>query len=318
MMSSLFAGITGLNANATAMRVIGDNIANVNTTAYKGNRATFANILSTSLGGEASLRSVGRGVEFWDAATQWTQGSLENTSSPTDLAVNGKGFFVVEDPQGSPLYTRAGQFHFDKLGYLVTPDDYKLQGYQIDSSGNLGGLTDIYIPGERTSPPANTSEMTFDINLNANASVGDTFTAAQTIYDSLGNAVPLTLTFTRAAAARTWTVAGSIPTTAGTGVTIGGNATLTMTFDADGNMAVPAAAPNPQVSLTLTNGATTPLSVAWALFDPDGNSYQDLTGYASESVVTFQYQNGYPPGTLRTVSVNEERGGRRPLTPTAS
>ncbi len=169
MMSSLFAGITGLNANATAMRVIGDNIANVNTTAYKSNRASFANILSTSLGGEASLKTVGRGVEFWDAATQWTQGSLENTSSPTDLAINGKGFFMVEDASGASFYTRAGQFHFDKNGYLVNPDSLKLQGYAIDADGNLGSLTDVFIPGERISPPAQTETMTFDINLNANA-----------------------------------------------------------------------------------------------------------------------------------------------------
>jgi flagellar hook protein FlgE len=305
MIASLYAGISGLRANATAMTVIGDNIANVNTTAFKGNRASFANVLSTSLGGDTSLRSVGRGVEFWDATTQWTQGSLENTSSPTDLAVNGKGFFIVEDPMGSSFYTRAGQFQFDKNGYMVNPDGYRLQGYQIDSSGNLGSLTDIYIPGERISPPAASTEMSLDINLNADAAVNETFSATQTVYDSLGNAIPLTLTFTRAAAAGTWTVSGSIPTTVGTGVTIGGAPTMTIQFDANGNMAVPAALPNPQIDLTLTNGSATPLNVTWALFDPDGNSYKDLTGYSSESVATFQYQNGYPAGTLRTISVDE-------------
>lgn len=304
MMSSLFAGITGLNANATAMRVIGDNIANVNTTAYKGNRASFANILSTSLGGEASLKTVGRGVEFWDAATQWTQGSLENTSSPTDLAINGKGFFMVEDAAGSSFYTRAGQFHFDKNGYLVNPDNLKLQGYQISADGNLGSLADIYIPGERISPPAATETLTFDINLNANAEENQTFTASQSVYDSLGNAIPLTLTFTRTATAGTWTVTGAIPATAGTGVTFGGNASMTVSFGPDGVMTAPAA--DVPVALALTNGATAPQTVNWDFLDDDGASFGDLTGYASESVATFQYQDGYPPGTLRGISVGED------------
>ena len=90
MIASLYAGISGLSANATAMTVIGDNIANVNTTAFKSNRSHFANILSASLGGDAATASVGRGVEFWGVNAQWTQGSLENSTSATDLAiVNG-------------------------------------------------------------------------------------------------------------------------------------------------------------------------------------------------------------------------------------
>jgi flagellar hook protein FlgE len=304
MMSSLFAGITGLNANATAMRVIGDNIANVNTTAYKGNRASFANILSTSLGGEASLKAVGRGVEFWEASTQWTQGSLENTSSPTDLAINGKGFFMVEDTAGAVYYTRAGQFHFDKAGYLVNPDNYRLQGYTIDTAGNIGGISDIFIPGERLSPPAATERMTFDINLDANADEDDTFTASQSVYDSLGNAIPLTLTFTRTATAGEWTVAGSIPTTAGSAVEFDGAASTTVRFDEDGAMTAPA--DDVAIELTLDNGAASPLEITWDLYDDESNSFGDLTGYASTSVATFQYQDGYPPGTLRSISVGED------------
>ena len=86
MIASLFAGISGLNTHAKAMNVIGDNIANVNTIAFKGNQSSFANVLSASLAGGSSESSVGRGVEFWGAMPSWTQGSLENTASPTDLA----------------------------------------------------------------------------------------------------------------------------------------------------------------------------------------------------------------------------------------
>ncbi|MDP4725947.1 MAG: flagellar basal body protein, partial [Desulfobacterales bacterium] len=76
MIGSLFAGISGLNANATAMTVVGDNIANVNTTAFKANRSSFANILSQSLGG-SSGNDIGRGVDFWGTTPTWSQGSLE-------------------------------------------------------------------------------------------------------------------------------------------------------------------------------------------------------------------------------------------------
>jgi flagellar hook protein FlgE len=303
MIASLYAGISGLSAQATAMTVIGDNIANVNTTAFKSNSSHFANILSNSLGGESATSGVGRGVEFWGASAQWTQGSLENSANSTDLAINGKGFFMVEDVSGSRFYTRAGSFSFDKEGYLVNPDGLKLQGYQLDRNGNIGSITDIYVPGERISPPSATTEFNFDINLSSAAVAGDTYTTSQTVYDSLGNAVPMTLTFTRQAAARTWAVTGSIPTTAGTGVTFGGAASTNIVFDASGAMTAPAA--DVAVAMALTNGATTPLSLTWDFYN-GAVSNGDVTGFSSTSGTTFQYQDGYPAGSLRSIGVSEE------------
>jgi flagellar hook protein FlgE len=302
MIASLYAGISGLSANATTMTVIGDNIANVNTTAFKSNRSHFANILSTSLGGESATAGVGRGVEFWGVNAQWTQGSLENSASATDLAINGKGFFMVQDANNSNYYTQTRNFTFDKQGYLVNPDGLRLQGYAIDTAGNLSSISDIYIPGERISPPVATTEFNFDINLSSAAGTGDTYTTAQTMYDSLGNAIPVTFTFTRQAAAQTWTVTGTIPSSAGTGVTFGGNPSMDVVFDSQGAMTSPAG--NVTLALALTNGAA-PLSIDWALVDANGNSYGDLTGYASESATTFQYQDGYPAGSLRSISVDE-------------
>jgi flagellar hook protein FlgE len=303
MIASLYAGISGLSAQATAMTVIGDNIANVNTTAFKSNTSHFANILSSSLGGESATSGVGRGVEFWGASAQWTQGSLENSANSTDLAINGKGFFMVEDTTGSRFYTRAGAFSFDKEGYLVNPDGLRLQAYQLDRNGNVGSIGDVYVPGERISPPSTTTEFNFDINLSSTAVAGDTYTTSQTVYDSLGNAVPMTLTFTRQAAARTWAVTGSIPTTAGTGVTFGGAASTNIVFDANGAMITPAA--DVTVAMALTNGATTPLSLTWDFYN-GAVSHGDVTGFSSTSGTTFQYQDGYPAGSLRSIGVDEE------------
>jgi flagellar hook protein FlgE len=302
MIASLYAGISGLSANATAMTVIGDNIANVNTTAFKGNRSHFANILSTSLGGESATGNVGRGVEFWGTNAQWTQGSLENSSSATDLAINGKGFFMVQDGGGADFYTRAGSFTFDKEGYLVNPDGMRLQAYQIDANGNIGAITSVYIPGERTSPPSATTTFNFDINLNAAASVNETYSTAQTVYDSLGNAVPVTFTFTNTAPGA-WTVTG------GTGVTFnsgsGAAASLNITFDANGKMTAPAG--DVTVAVPATGGGSA-LSLNWDLYDSSATpvSHGDVTGYAADSGTTFQYQDGYPAGTLRNISVDDE------------
>ena len=152
MIGSLFAGISGLNANATAMTVVGDNIANVNTTAFKSNRSSFANILSQSLGGGGGGNDIGRGVDFWGTNPVWSQGSLENTSSPTDLAINGRGFFTLNDASGSRFYSRAGEFTFDRNGDLRNPDGLVVQAYPVtgvapDGSLSLGGLTELSVPG---------------------------------------------------------------------------------------------------------------------------------------------------------------------------
>jgi len=302
MIGSLFAGISGLNANSTAMTVIGDNIANVNTTAFKSNRSMFANVLSQSLGG--SLGSgIGRGVEFWGTSPLWTQGSLENTASPTDLAINGKGFFMVQDDSGANYFTRAGQFYLDDAGDMVNPDGLYVQGYQIDSNGNLGNLTTISIPGERISPPSATTEFSFDINLDSQTAANGTYSTSLSIFDSLGNAIPLTLTFTKQAAAQTWSVAASVPSPNGP-VTIGGAATATVTFDSNGNLTAPAG--DQTLSIAFANGAASPQTVTWDLVDDGGTNLGDVTGFSSPSSTTFQYQDGYTSGILRGISVDED------------
>jgi flagellar hook protein FlgE len=307
MIGSLFAGISGLNANSTAMTVIGDNIANVNTTAFKANRSSFANVLSQSLGG--SLGSdIGRGVEFWGTSPLWTQGSLENTGSPTDLAISGKGFFMVQGDSGTNFFTRAGQFHLNEIGDMVNPDGYLVQGYEIDANGNLGNLTSISIPGERISPPFATTELSFDINLDSRTPTNGTYSTSQSVFDTLGNAIPLTLTYTKTANPGEWTVSAAIPATAGSGVAFnpatGPTGTITMTFDPNGNLSSPGG--DQTLQLTLTNGATNPLDITWDLFDAGGANLGDITGYASPSATTFQYQDGYTSGVLRGISVDED------------
>ncbi len=306
MIGSLFAGISGLSANSTAMTVIGDNIANVNTTAFKSNKSSFANILSQSLGGSSSS-GIGRGVEFWGVSPSWSQGSVENTSNATDMAINGKGFFMVEDDSGAAYYTRAGEFSFDRDGDLVNPDGLFVQGYRVSSVAangtvSLGAIENINVPGESTTPPQPTTTSSLDINLDAGAAVNDTYTSTQTIYDSLGNAIPLTLTFTKTAA-NAWTASVSVPTgTVTTPATDVGITNANLTFDGSGNLNT---GTDPSITLTnLVNGAAD-VTINWDLFDAANLTNGDLTQYASTSTTNFNTQNGFAAGNLRGVSVDE-------------
>ncbi len=306
MIGSLFAGISGLSANSTAMTVIGDNIANVNTIAFKSNKSSFANILSQSLGGSAT-GGIGRGVEFWGVSPSWSQGSIENTSNATDMAINGKGFFMVEDDSGSVFYTRAGEFSFNKDGYLVNPDGLYVQGYTVssiaaDGTITLGSIENINVPGESMAPPQATTASTLDINLDAGAAVNDTYSSTQTVYDSLGNAIPLTLTFTKTAA-NAWTASVTVPAgTVSNPATDTGISNANLTFDPAGNLNN---GTNPSITLTnLANGAGD-IAINWDLFDSAGVTNGDLTQYAAASTTNFNTQNGSAAGNLRGVSVDE-------------
>jgi len=307
MIGSLFAGISGLSANSTAMTVIGDNIANVNTTAFKSNKSSFANILSQSLGGSAT-GGIGRGVEFWGVSPSWSQGSIENTSNATDMAINGKGFFMLEDDSGSAFYTRAGEFSFNREGDLVNPDGLYVQGYTVssvaaDGTISLGSIENINVPGESTTPPQATTTSTLDINLDAGAAVNDTYSSTQTVYDSLGNAIPLTLTFTKTAA-NAWTASVSVPNgIVADPITDIGITNADLTFDGSGNLNP---GTDPSITLTnLANGASN-IAINWDLFDTAGAANGDLTQYAAASTTNFNTQNGFAAGNLRGVSVDEK------------
>jgi flagellar hook protein FlgE len=293
--------------NSKALTVIGDNIANVNTTAFKSNRSSFANILSQSLAGTGASE-IGRGVEFWGTTPMWSQGSVENTANPTDMAINGAGFFVLRDNANSEFYTRAGDFTFDRDGYLINPDGLFVQGYEVtavatDGSLTLGNITDINVPGQSTTPPQASTTFTVNVNLNAGAAVLDTYSSTVIVYDSLGNGIPVTLTFEKQAV-NGWDVSVRVPagtvTDPATDVVID---VTNYTFDgADGSLLNNA---DPQIMLSNLISGADDLVLTWDLVDAAGVTHGDLTQYASPSTTTFQMQDGYPSGVLRGVSVDE-------------
>jgi flagellar hook protein FlgE len=305
MIGSLYAGVSGLKANTDAMSVIGDNIANVNTTGFKGSDSSFANVLNQSMGG-GSGNQIGSGVTMTGVRPDWTQGTTETTGNATDLAIRGSGFFIVSDENGASYYTRAGEFDFDKDDNLVNPDGLFVQGY--DSSGAFGPIT---ISEENTSQPQETSGFAVGLNLDAEAALGDTYSNTLTIYDSLGNDIPLTIEFTKqatpAAGGSEWDWSALVPASVSTAVPV---ATGTIVFDVDGNLTSPAA--NPTIDVTGTGAPAVPLlngadvlSITWTFLDSSNVSDGSITGYASASSITSKSQNGYAAGILQGTSVDE-------------
>ena len=170
--SALFSGVSGLSTLGNAMTVIGDNIANVNTTGFKSSRVTFQDVLSQTVATAAGSAQVGAGTALADISSTFAQGSFESTDSNTDLAIGGEGFFIVSDPNdtNNEYYTRAGQFAFDKDGNFVNPAGYRVRGWALDTNTgeDVGAITDITLQSF-TSPPDETDRITIITNLDSDA-----------------------------------------------------------------------------------------------------------------------------------------------------
>lgn len=162
MLRSLFAGISGLRVNQTMLDVTGNNIANANTTGFKSSSTVFSDTLSQMLTGASAANAnrggtnpvqVGLGVQLAATNANFTQGSTQTTGRPTDLMIQGDGFFVTKKGN-EQLYTRAGAFTFDNTGTLVTPSGNRVQGYALDAAGlPTGGLIDVTLDFSALTPP---------------------------------------------------------------------------------------------------------------------------------------------------------------------
>jgi flagellar hook protein FlgE len=307
MIGSLYSGISGLKANTSAMAVIGDNIANVDTTGFKSSQVSFANIFSSTL--NRTGLEIGRGVTLNGVNPQWEAGSLENTTSATDLSVNGTGLFMVNDPSTNiSYYTRAGQFEWDDESNLVTPDGFIVQGYSIATDGTVGAIDSVTLPNGTSAPNA-TANLSFGLNLDSDAADGETFTSSITTYNSLGSQVILDVVFEYDEATPRWDWSVNVDpttavcTTAGyIGFDVNGNldpaasGMTTGTTDADGN---------PIITISNLDGADD-MSITWTYADTTGASDGSVTGYSSESTKTAQSQDGYPSGSLQSVNVDED------------
>jgi len=169
MLRSLFAGISGLRVNQTMLDVTGNNIANANTIGFKSSTTVFQDTLSQMLTGATGAAGprggtnptqVGLGVQLAATSTNFNQGSAQTTGRPTDLMIQGDGFFVTQKGE-ELLYTRAGSFTFDETGTLVTPTGNRVMGYLLDNAGNAikGNLVPITLDAANAVPAAGGAEL---------------------------------------------------------------------------------------------------------------------------------------------------------------
>ncbi len=310
---SFSASLSGLNANQQKLSVIGNNLANINTIAFKASTVNFADLVSQSVGGpSANPMQIGLGVTTGSISPNFTQGGVESTGIATNVAIQGTGFFVVGDAS-SRAYTRAGNFSFDANGALVTPDGQFVQGYtaldpvtgQISTTGQPGSI--IIPPGVLRPPVASTAFGTMS-NLDSRAAVGSTFTASVQIYDALGEPHVSTITFTKTGVGA-WGYNVAVPGADVNGGTVGTPTTIgagTLTFDSQGRLTSVNGGSPADVTITSPswrNGAAA-VNFSWDLVDPNGAA--TITQYAAGSATSSVTQNGSPTGAVASIiSINQ-------------
>jgi flagellar hook protein FlgE len=313
-MGSFAIPLSGLNAAQSALQTISNNLANSNTTGFKGSSLDFSGLFaaSSAVNGSGDPIQTGTGVTVAASDIDFTQGDASATGASANMDIQGAGFFVTQDANGNTAYTRAGDFSANSKGQLTTPSGELVLGYPASAGviDTTGALAPIEV-GNATSLAVPTSSFGVTANLDASATPGTIATSSLAVFDSLGGTHNLTITYTNTAPG-SWdyniTVPNSDLSTGGTGSTQVGSGSVN--FDSSGKLVMagtppatsfpvvipPAATP----MVTFANGAA-PLSMQWEVDDASGNP--TLTQTAATSGTSATSQNGFASGTLSTYSV---------------
>ncbi len=337
--SAFFAATSGINATSRALSEIGNNIANAQTIGYKSRTVSFGDLFGATIGGGGTTSSVveGRGVRVLGIDPSFTQGSLQTTSNALDLAIDGDGFFQVNDVSGNIFFSRAGQFNIDSAGNIVNPSGLRLQGYQVDATGNITGiLGDLVLTTTQQIGRAST-RVDMSGNLNASEPVVSAFTTAQLltdpsnpsitqfstgvrVFDSLGVGHDLTVYFSKTAN-NTWQYNAlasdsEVTVTAGNSNATTGNALVargTLVFTSGGLLDTESAVTYFNTAgdgITFSNGSTTPQTLAFDFgtsVTTDGGAGSDgMLQQGASSVLLTLSQDGFANGTLTGTSIGED------------
>lgn len=316
MIRSMYSAVSGLRNHQTMMDVVGNNVANVNTTGFKSSTTVFQDVLSQVLRGAGlgtdgtggtNPSQVGLGSRIAGITTDFGQGGLQRTGRSTDFAIQGDGFFVTQFA-GQQLFTRAGSFSVDSTGRLSTQDGGLVQGWQADATGDVNtnaSVTNIVIPVGDLISPVQTGEVVLGGNLPSDAAIGTSLSNSVQIYDGQGNPVTLRLEYTKSAA-NAWDAvfryvdgAGTLqptPPAAGTAITGG-----SLTFGADGEL-------TSGYSLTIPGGtipgfaAGNPITLSLG----SAGEANRLTQFGSLATTAIREQDGAAAGSLQSFNVSQE------------
>lgn len=325
--TALFTGTTGLQANSSALDVIGNNLANLNTTGFKSQRTMFQDslyqALSTGSPGNATTggtnpEQVGFGVVVGSIGSQFSQGVVTPTGRSLDAAIQGAGYFVLANGNKT-VFSRAGSFDIDANGYLVDPSTgflvqrYGLVGDPTPTSPGfqIAGDNRIHVPFGAGAPGVPTANVNLQGNLSstlvANDPANGTRTAAMQVFDSLSTSQTLTLTFSKTAA-NTFNLTATIP---GATITYPDNLAdptqppAPITFNTDGTIAGPTLADPTKAQLRLNVAGlpgTTPQDIILNL----GTIGQagGVTQFGGVSTIAAVTQDGLASGVLTAVSID--------------
>ncbi|MGA3039990.1 MAG: flagellar hook protein FlgE [Bryobacteraceae bacterium] len=304
MFAAFSTALSALDANGVAVDVVGNNLANMNTTGYKENVAYFQDLVSESM--NSGQTQLGFGVASPLTITQFTQGAISARSGSLDAAIQGSGFFVVNN-NGVTQYTRAGSFQVDLAGNLLTPSGQQVQGWMAtdgvaDTGGAIGNIT---VPVGALQAPQATQNMTLSANFNASATTGaaSDWSAPVTVYDSLGTAHVLTLNFQQTAA-NTWSCQATVPGAdvqggvAGTPSSVGNP--ITLQFNSSGQLSSTAPVEPINFGFQPSDGATA-MSINWSPINADGSS--TLTQFDQSSATSAITQDGAAAAQLTSVTM---------------
>jgi flagellar hook protein FlgE len=298
--------LSALNADSTAIDVVGNNLANLNTTGFKASDAEFSDLMAEQLGTGTGNGQVGLGVGQLASIQDFSQGSISTTGGALDAAIQGNGFFVVKDSTGDQLYTRDGSFQLDASGNLITATGQNVQGWMANNGvvNASGPTTNITVPVGSTIAPSATANMSMSVNLDSATAVNGTYSSPIQVYDSLGTAHTLTVTYTETAAGA-WSYNVTVPQA---DLTSGSNnvvATGTLAFDANGNLTSPAAGAPIAISVSnLADGANT-MNINWNVYNAAGTG--QITQYGQASSMSNPTQDGFAAGQVSEVSI--QNGG---------
>lgn len=319
VLSSLYTGVSGLAAQGEALGVIGDNIANANTTGFKASRAEFQDIVAKSLKGILGGNQIGRGVKIGAVNPILVQGNVDSTEKATDLAISGDGYFICRGSDGES-FSRDGSLHFDREGFLVTNDKQRIQGYQVDEKGKvINKLGDLRFP-RALIPAKATAEIKLDMNLDSridsikawdpkNPYESSHYSTGVEVFDSQGNKHLMTLFFQRSAE-RQWTFHGMVDGKEVTGAPDDQLAEVCqgmLTFTTDGKLDTEqitasafnfrgGALQNQQIKIDFGDSITT----------DKGKGIDGTKQYGKDSDLITWQQDGSAAGTITNLSFNDE------------
>lgn len=336
MMRSMFSGVSGLRAHQTRMDVIGNNVANVNTVGFKSGRVTFQEVFNQTLRGagapDAALgrggtnpMQIGLGTGVGAIDTMMTRGSSQRTDNPTDLSIEGEGFFIVKGSNADTFkFTRAGNFGLDKLGNLVSGSGMNVYGWmkyekqadgtvKYDTESDIGPINlynDEFNGNKRVIAPQATTNAVFSGNLNSSIKYDDTISDPQkpsegqfstpfTAYDSLGNAHEFSICYWRASdTENTWNYKvfekGIDETTGEVNYSPVGDGTLE--FDTNGKLTT--LAENIEAIQIDNPPGAAPLTIT-----PD---FSNVTMFSADCSVKPTNIDGYTTGNLVTFNIGSD------------